>query len=106
MVGTRRSLRERRLAHATDLWLFAAAALLAEAHLLGELRARGRVARRDHRIVGRQAPFLAILLGGHVVLRAQMALERLELLAVLETDQVVRRDRFLDRDRRLERFRL
>src|SRR5436190_18787578 len=64
--------------------LFAAAfALLAEPHLLGELRARHGIIGCNHRIVGGKSPFLAILLGRHVVLRAQMALERLELLAIL-----------------------
>jgi hypothetical protein len=35
-------------------------ALLAKAHLFGEVRARLGVIRRDHRIIGRQAPFLAV----------------------------------------------
>src|SRR3712207_3223784 len=64
-------------------------ALLAEAHLLGEFRARLRVVRGDHRIVDRKAPFLAILLRGHVVLGPEVALERLELLPVLEADDVI-----------------
>src|SRR5262249_8065780 len=82
------------------------AALLAEAHLLGELRARRSVARRDHRIVGGKAPLLAVLLRRHVVLRAQGTLQRLELFAVLETDQIVGGDRLLHRDGRLQRLRL
>ena len=73
--------------------LDAAAALLAEAHLLGQLRAGGRVVGRHHRIVGAEPPFLAVLLGRHVVLGAQMALERLELFAVFQTDDVFGRDR-------------
>ena len=84
--------------------LGAAAALLAEAHLLGQLRARGRVAGRDHRIVGAERPFFPILLGRHVVLRAQMPLERLEFLAVFQTDNVFRRDRLLHRNRRPQRL--
>src|ERR1041385_5103446 len=80
------------------------AALLAEAHLLGQLRARRRVVRRHHRIVGGEAPFLAVLLWRHVVLRAQVTLERLEFFAVFETDEIFRRDRLLQRHRGLERF--
>src|SRR5664280_1699940 len=73
--------------------LDAAAALLAKPHLLGQLRARGRVTGRDHRIVGAERPFFPVLLGRHVVLRAQMPLERLEFLAVFQADNVFRRDR-------------
>jgi hypothetical protein len=50
-------------------------ALLAEPHLLGELGARDRVIGRHHGIVGRQTPLLAILVGRHIVLRAQVTLE-------------------------------
>ena len=46
----------------TSAALPAAAALLAEAHLLGELRSGRRIVRRHHRIIRRQTPFLAILL--------------------------------------------
>src|SRR5260370_39729874 len=60
--------------------LLPAPPLLAKSHLLGELRAGGGVVRRHHRVVGRQAPFFAVLLRCDVVLRAQVALERLELL--------------------------
>ena len=49
--------------------------LLAEPHLLGQVRTGRRIVRRHHRIVGRQSPFLAVLLRRHVVLRAQMTLE-------------------------------
>jgi hypothetical protein len=49
--------------------------LLAEPHLLGEVRTSRCIVRRHHRIVGRQSPFLAVLLRRHVVLRAQMTLE-------------------------------
>src|SRR5450756_289767 len=48
-------------------------------------RTRHRVIRRNHGIVGRQAPFVPVLFRRHVVLRAQMALQRFEALAVLET---------------------
>jgi hypothetical protein len=54
--------------------LASAAALLAETHLLGERRARLRIGRRSHRIIGGQRPFLAVLLGRHVVLGSQMPL--------------------------------
>ena len=76
--------------------LSAAAALLAEAHLLGELRAGRSVVRRNHRIVRRQAPLFPVLLGRHAVLGAQVSLQRLELLAVVEADQEVRRDGLAD----------
>jgi hypothetical protein len=79
-------------------------ALLAESHLLGELRAGGGVTRRHHRIIRRQAPLLAVLLGRHAVLAAQMPLQRFELLAVLQAHDVVRIDRALDRHRGLERL--
>src|SRR5579885_715078 len=81
-----------------------APALLAEAHLPGKLRARRRVIGRHHRVVRRQTPFLAVLLRRHVVLRAQVTLERLEFLAVLETDDVLGRHRLLHRHRRLQRL--
>ena len=84
--------------------LLAAAALLTEAHLLGELGTGGGVIRRHHRIVRRQTPLLAILLRCHLVLRAQVALQRLEFLAVLETHDVVGRDRLLDRDGGFQRL--
>jgi len=35
-------------------------ALLAKAHLFGKVRTRLGVIRRDHRIIGREAPFLAV----------------------------------------------
>ena len=35
-------------------------ALLAKAHLFGKVRTRLGVIRRDHRIIGRKAPFLAV----------------------------------------------
>src|SRR4051812_35713823 len=72
--------------------------LLAEAHLLRQIRAGLGVIGRDHRVVGREAPLLAILLGRHVILRAQVALEGLELLSILKTDDVIRRNRLLHRN--------
>ncbi len=44
-----------------------------EAHFLGELGAGLGVVRRHHWVVSRQAPPLAVLLGRHVVLSAQVA---------------------------------
>src|SRR3954467_3031700 len=84
--------------------LLAAPPLLAEPHLLRKMRARGRVVRGNHGIVRRQSPFFAVLLRRHIVLRAQVTLEGLEFLSVLETDDVIRRNRLLDRDRRLGRL--
>src|SRR5262249_57685470 len=78
--------------------------LLAEPHLLGEVRTSRRIVRRHHRIVGRQSPFLAVLLRRHVVLRAQMPLERFELLSILEADDVFRRHRLLARAARFPRL--
>src|SRR5712691_13064317 len=77
--------------------LLAPTALLAQSHLLGEVGAGSRVVRRHHRVIRRQPPFLAVLLRRHVVLGAQVALERLEFLSVLETNDMVGRDRLLDR---------
>ena len=85
--------------------LFPPPTLLPKPHLLGKLRARHRIVRRHHRIVGRQAPFVAVLFRGHVVLRAQMPLQRLEAFAVLQTHQIVGVDRFLQRHGRLARLR-
>src|SRR5579863_535479 len=59
------------------LSLLAPFALLAQPHLLGELRAGGGVVGRHHRVIERKPPLLAILLRRHLVLGAQMALERL-----------------------------
>ena len=77
--------------------LLGALALLAEAHLLGQFRTGSRIVRCNHRVIGTQVPLLAVLFRGHVVVRAQVALQRLELLAVFETDDVIGRDRLADR---------
>jgi len=53
--------------------LLAAAALLAEPHLLGELRPCRGVIGRHHRIIRRQTPLFAILIRRDAVPRAQMA---------------------------------
>src|SRR5208283_5753400 len=62
----------------------AAAALLTEAHLLRQIGARFGVIGRDHRVIGGKTPFFAVFLRRKSVLRPEMALQRLELLAVLE----------------------
>ena len=55
------------------LSLFLAAG--AEAHLLGEIRAGARVARRNHRIVVRQTPLFPVFLRGQIVVGPQMTLQ-------------------------------
>src|SRR5215831_10964021 len=102
--GTKEAARPRRqpprglqfveLARATPL--SAPPPLLTEPHLFGEMGPSCRVVRRHHRIVRRQSPFLAVLLRRHVVLRAQMTLEGLEFLSVLQANDIVRRDRLLE----------
>ncbi|CDX49911.1 hypothetical protein MPL1032_100280 [Mesorhizobium plurifarium] len=67
--------------------------LAAEADRLGELRARGRIVGSDHRVVDGQAPFGAVGFGRQAEMHADMALQRFELLPVLEADDVVRRHR-------------
>src|ERR1700744_2397676 len=57
-------------------------ARLAQSPLFRQLRPRSRIVGRYHRIVRRQAPLLAILIGRHVVACAQMPLERFELQAI------------------------
>src|SRR5262249_52739069 len=67
----------------------AAAAGAAEADLLREGGALGGVVRRHHWVIGRQAPLLAILLRCQAVGRAQVALQHLQLLTILQADNVV-----------------
>ena len=83
----------------------AAFALLTQSHLLCELGASLGIIRCHHRIIGRQAPFLAIVFRRHVVLCAQMTLERFELLAVFQAHDVFGRHRPLDWNRGLKRLR-
>src|ERR1700760_2177117 len=73
--------------------LFAAAHAPAEADLLGKGTAPRGIGRRHHRIVGRQAPALAVVVRAHVVARAQVALQHLQLLAVFQADDEVVLDR-------------
>src|SRR5437868_8374990 len=81
--------------------LFPTRPLLAEPHFFCELRTRHRIIRRHHWVIRRQAPFVAVLLRSHIVLRAQMPLQRFEAFAVLQTDQIIRGHRLLQRYRRL-----
>lgn len=71
---------------------------LAEAEAFGEFGALGGVRRGDHRVIVRQAPLLAVLVGGEAA-GAEVPLERLVGLAVLQADDVVRRHRPADRNR-------
>src|SRR6185437_4439344 len=66
----------------------ALAAACAEADLLGETRALLGIIRSYHRIVGRQAPALAIGLGRQLIGGHQMPLQHLKFFAVLETNDV------------------
>src|SRR6478752_966825 len=77
-------------------------AILSEPDLLGEAGARLGIIGGDHGIVERQTPFLAILFWREIIVRTQMALERLEFLSVLETNNIVRRDGLAYRHSRLQ----
>src|SRR5205814_703481 len=61
----------------------------AEADLLGQPAALAGIIWRDHRVIRRQRPAFAILLGGHVVGGLQVPLQHLQALAVFEADDVV-----------------
>src|SRR3712207_4322080 len=75
-----------------------AAALGAEADLLGQRAALLGIVRSDHRIVGIEAPLLPIFVRGHLVMRHQVPLQHLQLLAVFQADDVVRLDGGADGD--------
>src|SRR5690606_13052111 len=64
-------------------------ALGSKPDFLRERPALGSVVRGDHRIVSGKAPFRAIILRGHLIMRHQMATQHLQLLAVLEAHDVV-----------------
>jgi hypothetical protein len=66
----------------------AASPLFPEPHLLGEPRTRRRIVGRDYRVISRSVPLRAILIRRHLVLGAQVALQRFELLSVFQTDEV------------------
>src|SRR5262245_59819419 len=60
-------------------WLFQlslATRALPKPHLPRQLRARDRIIGGDYRIVGREAPFLAIAFRRQVIMGAQMTLRR------------------------------
>src|SRR3954466_9058653 len=81
-----------------------ALALLTQAQALSQFGARRSVVGGHHRVIRTQAPLGPILVGGQVVDRPQMPLQRLEPLPVIQTHDVVRLNRLLDRNR--GRFRL
>jgi hypothetical protein len=56
---------------------------------LRDRRARRGIGRRDHRVVRGQAPLRAVFVGGHREVALQVALARLRLASVFETDEVV-----------------
>jgi hypothetical protein len=87
-----------------DLGRSAAPPLLAQPHLLGELRTCRGIIGRDHRVISRQVPLRAILIRRHPVL-AQVALQRFELLSIFQTDKVFGCDRAFYRNSRFERLR-
>src|SRR5262249_685027 len=74
--------------------------------LLGKLRPRRGVVWGHHRVIVRQIPLFAVLLRRKIVVRAQMPLQRLELLSILQTHDVVRRHRFLECNCRAQFFAL
>src|SRR6266511_1759780 len=71
----------------------AALALAAETHLLGKLGTGSCVVGSHHRIACVQVPFFTVFVRRQTIVGHQMTLERLELLAVLKTDDVVVMDR-------------
>src|SRR5690606_21116266 len=75
---------------------------LAEAHLARQVGALLCVVGRHHRIVGRKVPLLAVFLRRHVISRAQMTLQRFELLAIFQADEVIVGNRAADRNGRLQ----
>ena len=72
----------------------------AQSDLLGKRRAMGRIVRRHHGIVVRQAPLRAVVVGRHVIAGLQMPLEHLHPDTVFQADQVVGKHRLLHRDGR------
>ena len=68
-----------------------------EAELLGHRTPQRRVRRSYHRVITWQSPFLAVLIRRHPVGGAQMPLQELEFLPILQADEMIRLDRLLDR---------
>ena len=89
---------------AQPLFLTLAAASVvdvAQADLFGKDRTLSGIVGSDHWIVCRQTPFPAVFFGCHTVSGTNVALQHLEALTVLETDDVLGRHGLLDRDRGL-----
>ncbi len=82
----------------------AAAGTRAQADLLGQSAAMLGVVGGDHRIIGRQAPTLAILFGSQIVCSLEMPFEHLQFLAIFKADNVIGGNGLLDRDGRLGPF--
>src|SRR3546814_4424686 len=55
------------------------------------------IVRRHHRIIGREAPFSAVVVWGLSIVRHQMAAKHLEFLSVFQTHDVVWLHRRTDR---------
>ena len=85
-----------RLRPATVLANTGLALNLAKSHFLRQLGSLRRVVGRDHGMIRRQVPFLAIL-RRHQTVPRQVTSYRLKSFAVLQTDQKVRGDRPADR---------
>src|SRR3546814_11775020 len=73
---------------------------------LGERAALRRIIGSDHRIVAWKSPFGTILVGGHIIVRHQVALQHFQLLAVFEANDIVRLDRRTHRNSRSEERRV
>ncbi len=67
-------------------------ALLAKAHLFGEIRTRLGVIRCDHGIIGGEPPFLSVFVRGQIVLSPQMPLQRLEFSPIFQAHEIFSRD--------------
>ena len=72
--------------------LFALPGLAPQTDLDRKAAALLGILRRHHRIVRRQAPFGTIFVRGDAIVRHKMALEHLELLAVIKAHDIVRLD--------------
>jgi len=86
------------LRRASTVARFGLSARLTKPNAFRQRRSLRRVVRRDHGVIGRQAPLLAILLRRQAE-RRQVPPQRLKLFAVLETDQILRCDGLADRNR-------
>src|SRR3954467_2170887 len=73
----------------------------AKSDLLGEGGALFGVFGGYHRVVGVEAPLLAVLLRRHAIGRSQVPLQHLQLLSVFQADNIVGKYRLADRHERL-----